>query len=92
MVHQKAQKGFPYDNLIPVIQDLNITGQQPPAAINIGAVRRTEILDEVGAIVPAYPRVPPRNFGVVIVGVKIDIREYAIIRVPPPDGRFIGGE
>src|SRR5262245_12524316 len=63
-------------------------GKQPSASIHERSVRRSQVLDEVLAIMTDDSRMPSRNLGFGIVLIQINIREDAAVRVPPPDIGF----
>ena len=86
--YSKSQKSLPDYNLVSVPQRLSITGRQTAAPINEGAIGRAEIFDQIISITHYYARMPARDLSLRVVGVQINIREYATIGIPTADIRF----
>ncbi len=59
--------------------------QKPSPSIHERAVRRTQVLDKILAVVIDDSRVTPRYLGLRIVFIQIHIREYSAVGVPPAD-------
>jgi len=78
----KLQKRLADDDLIPALKHLTMSWQQPPSPVDKGSIGRTQVFDEVLAVLTYDAGVPSRYFGLGIVLVQIDIREYSAVGVP----------
>src|SRR6188508_3441713 len=43
----ETQEGFSNDDLIAIVEDLGVTGQQAPAAVHISTIGRAEVFDKI---------------------------------------------